>query len=353
MKNKILYISIAVGLSVIFFLLGWFLHQSTHIPALTANSKVEKSETARLYKDWPELKIIANTYSTNTNFVFLDEKGNVATTLSVSNINIEPPSYRIVKGNTHDWFVVTRIESSGTGLMNRIDEWYTMLQDGTMAKVLSYPSNGLEVPDNAGQNKYWRTDISNESYKDDSAVDIKLTTKICDKDDKNCSESSQTTHYVWDNEYEEFLAEIAGTNVVTYEKGTTYEEPVLDEYEKYVSGLRAVCPFESTASTADCLDAEIAKQKQQYDSLSKKLITFAKDGIKGGKLDIDGVVPMLFDAILTEIPAYNKVRDNNIWQLCGIKNIMTTGSGIVIDSRKCFMYYNAKDIQMLESIVGD
>ncbi len=216
-KNKVIYISILVLSSIVFFCLGWFLSQSIPAFGLMAGSKVE---TAKLNKDLPDFKIYTNTYSTSTNFVFSDEKGKVATTLSVSNENIESPSYRIIKGHTHDWLVITKIESSGTGFMNRIDDWYTILQDGTIKMVLSYPSNGSRVSGGDGQNEYWETNILNDSYNDDLAVDIKLTDKICNKNDKECSESSQTTHYIWNEEHKKFLCIPEDVNETTiYEEG--------------------------------------------------------------------------------------------------------------------------------------
>lgn len=214
MKSKILlYIFSVIGISLAFFLIGWFLHQPAQIPASTVNLKIEKSEIAKLNKDGQELKIITNSYFASRNFIFLDNKTNdIVTTLSVDDPARGWPSYRIVKGHTHDWLVVTRMGSWGTGMQYNYDEWYFLSQAGTMKMVLTYPSGGNEVAPGFSENKYWRTDILNESYTDDSAVDIKQTTKTCsiNKDgenygtDKECSETSKTTHYVWDESKEKF-----------------------------------------------------------------------------------------------------------------------------------------------------
>lgn len=206
MKTKLLHIGIMTILAGGIFYAGWYTHQ----PA--AGLKLEGPETARLRIDGEELKILTNTYSTNRNFVLLDVKygtDGVVGTLSVENGWGGPPSYRIVNGKTHDWLVVTRIESGGTGFRTHSDEWYILGWSYEAKKVLSYQSDGNMVPDVDGKNKYWWTDILNESYSDDSAVDIKVTERICspadDGKDKDCTESSRTVHYVWDSDREVFV----------------------------------------------------------------------------------------------------------------------------------------------------
>ncbi len=206
MKIKLPYILILAILSAGLFYAGWYTHQPV------AGLNLEGSETARLKIDGEELKILTDTYSTNRNFVFLDVKygtDGVVGTLSVENGWGGPPTYRIVKGKTHDWLVVTRIESGGTGFISHSDEWYILGWSYEAKKVLSYKSDANVVPDTDGKNKYWRTDILNENYPDDSAVDIKVTEKICspadDGKDKDCTESSRLVHYVWDTDKEEFV----------------------------------------------------------------------------------------------------------------------------------------------------
>ncbi|MSR87930.1 MAG: hypothetical protein EXS69_02085 [Candidatus Zambryskibacteria bacterium] len=207
MKTKLLYILILAVLTAGIFYAGWYTHQPV------ASLNLEGPETARLRIDGEELKILTNTYSTNRNFVFLDVKygtDGVVGTLSVENGWGESPYYRIVKGKTHDWLVVTRIESGGTGFRTHSDEWYILGWSYEAKKVLSYQSDGNMVPDDEdGKNKYWRTDIPNESYLDDSAVDIKVTEKICspadNAKDKDCTESSRIVHYIWDADKEVFV----------------------------------------------------------------------------------------------------------------------------------------------------
>ncbi len=209
MKIKLLPIGILAILSAGLFYAGWYTHQ----PVNSLN--LEGPEAARIRIDGEELKILTNTYSTNRNFVFLDVKygtGGVASTLSVENGWGGPPSYRIVKGSTHDWLVVTRIESGGTGFRTHSDEWYILGWSYEAKEVLSYQSDGNMVPDDEDdKNKYWRTEVMNASYPDDSAVDIKVTEKICSPvdygGDKDCTESSHLVHYVWDADREVFVAE--------------------------------------------------------------------------------------------------------------------------------------------------
>jgi len=214
MKNKILlYIFTVVIFSVASFLLGWILHQPAPIPTPTEMIKETESTTARLTTGGYELKIITGTSMTNRSFIFLDNKtGTIITTFSISNGWLEPPEYRIVRGKKHDWLVLRMIDISGTGLMEHYDAWYILSPSNApwdMKMVLSYQSDGFKVAHDGSDNKYWWTDISNENYPDDSAVDIKQTTKICSTteygDDKDCSESSLTKHFMWDENKEEFI----------------------------------------------------------------------------------------------------------------------------------------------------
>ena len=174
----------------------------------TATVKIEESETARLAIDGSVLKILTNTVLYNRNFVFLDNAtDDIVSTLSVGNPVIETPDYKIIKGHAHDWLVVVGL-NAGTGLKEYFNEWYILLPQGNMKMVLSYPSWGLNAQ-LYEKTEYLETNIINESYPDDSAVDVKFTLKDCftaeNGEDKNCSESSRIDHYVWDNDKEEFV----------------------------------------------------------------------------------------------------------------------------------------------------
>ncbi len=127
---------------------------------------------------------------------------------------------------------------------------------------------------------------------------------------------------------------------------------VLNEYDEYVSSVDSVCPFVSTASTGDCLDKEISKQKQNYNILSNEILATAKarsDEDSAQNLPVD----LETSGILFNVPAYNKTRDTYIEQLCALKNESTTGTAIIEESRKCVIYYNSKDIQILENLKMD
>ena len=125
-----------------------------------------------------------------------------------------------------------------------------------------------------------------------------------------------------------------------------------DEYKSYLEKTDTICPFETTASTGDCLDGEIIKQNKQYNSSSQELLTDVKVKIKEMQSQNKDVYLGLSD-ILTEVPEYNKMRDVNIQKLCQLQNVWTIGSGIVIDSRRCTIFYNEKDIQMLQRLIFD
>ena len=174
----------------------------------TATVKIEESETARLAIDGSVLKILTNTVLYNRNFVFLDNAtDDIVSTLSVGNPVIETPDYKIIKGHAHDWLVVVGL-NAGTGFKEYFNEWYILLPQGNMKMVLSYPSRGHNAQ-LYERTEYLETNIINESYPDDSAVDVKFILKDCfttqSGEDKNCSESSHIAHYVWDSDKEEFV----------------------------------------------------------------------------------------------------------------------------------------------------
>jgi hypothetical protein len=208
MKKKLLYIAILVLLFGTFFFVGRYVPV---VSTSTANVKIEASDTARLMLDGTAFKILTNIYATTRNFILLDTKtGATANTFSIYNMFIEPPAYRIVKGHTHDWLVVTRIDEKGTGYMSHLDQWYILEPSGQMKLVFYYPSDGYQVPDENGKNSYWTVaSVDNMSYIDDSAVDITFAFKKCatttDGKDKYCTATSSKGHYVWDSTKEEFV----------------------------------------------------------------------------------------------------------------------------------------------------
>ena len=219
--NKIIYSSIVlVALTAILIIIGFSygdfvfkrhdnnVNSANKISNSTATVKIEESETARLAIDGSVLKILTNTVLYNRNFVFLDNvTDNIVSTLSVDNPVVEPPDYKIIKGHAHDWLAVVML-NAGTGFKEYFNEWYVLLPQGNMKMVLSYPSRGHNAQ-LYERTEYLETNIINESYPDDSAVDVKFILKDCfttqSGEDKNCSESSRTAHYVWDSDKEEFV----------------------------------------------------------------------------------------------------------------------------------------------------
>ncbi|MEK7629360.1 MAG: hypothetical protein AAB394_02440 [Patescibacteria group bacterium] len=164
----------------------------------------DNSLVVRLGVDGQELKILTKEYSSvipGIIFLFLDSKtGGIINTLSVENYNIGPPKFRIAKGNKHDWFVVTRIDSSGTGYIRYIDDWYVMEIFGNIKKVLSYPSDGSSTYSGS-----FATYVENENYPNDSAIDIKFVVKNCVSEKDSCSKLSKVAHYFWDNKSGVFM----------------------------------------------------------------------------------------------------------------------------------------------------
>jgi len=174
----------------------------------TASSEVE---FARLGINGDQIGFFSNSYMTATYFVFLDSSLKISNTLTIDNGYFEAPYYRVVKGKKHDWLVVTKLHTEGTGIMEHEDDWFVIDSHGLAKKVLSYLSSGYQV-DNPTDTYIWSGEILNEDNLNDSAVDIKITEQKCedvtnDKPPKgiNCTDISQTDHYVWDGTNVEFV----------------------------------------------------------------------------------------------------------------------------------------------------
>jgi len=207
-------ISILLPLVVILLAANFYLYYHPDSKKLsTVKVKIDKKETARLKLDGSSFKILtsANDYSTKRNFVFLDSKtGETVTTLSVSSLGLWTPYYRIIKGDTHDWLVVTRVYTWGTGMKQLYDEWYILDFREDMKMVLFYPSETMLLNGSDKKNTYWRTEVINEKDLNNSEVEIKFIKKICSMDesggDKDCSETSENHIFIWDSENEELIS---------------------------------------------------------------------------------------------------------------------------------------------------
>lgn len=188
MKNKISYLLALIVLCTGFYFLG----NSTN-----NKSPLKLSNTARLMEDGKSVKIFTGEMKggLGIEFVFTDIQNNIINTLSVENSNIGGPSYKIVRGNKHDWLVVTTIIESGTGYIKYIDSWYLVANwYGGIQKVLSYDSKTSEIDMFNIYNKETTSEVMSSSS--DDVLDIKFTKKIC-KEREECSISSKINHYVW------------------------------------------------------------------------------------------------------------------------------------------------------------
>jgi len=207
-------ISILLPLMGILIVGNFFLYYHPDSSKLiTGKIKIEKEETAKLRLDGSSLKILTsvNDYSTKRNFIFLDSKtGETITALSVSSLGLWTPYYRIIKGNTHDWLVVTRVYTWGTGMKQLFDEWYILDFRENIKMVLFYPSETMLLNGSDGKNTYWRTEVINEKTLNNSEIEIKFIKKICSMDesggDKDCSETSENHIFIWDSENEELIS---------------------------------------------------------------------------------------------------------------------------------------------------
>lgn len=200
-------------LSTTVLLWNFYLHYLSESKKSTkAEIFIEKSEFTRLGLDGTEIMLLTSTndHSTSRNFLVLDNKtGKTITTLSISSLGLWTPYYRIIKGKTHDWLVVTRLETWGTGMNHIYDDWYVLGWTGTLNLVLSYPSQSMLLGGSDGKNTYWRTEVINEDKLRDSTIDVKFIKKTCtvkdDQSDKECTETANTLNYVWDKDNEEFI----------------------------------------------------------------------------------------------------------------------------------------------------
>ncbi|MEK7106507.1 MAG: hypothetical protein AAB895_04105, partial [Patescibacteria group bacterium] len=164
--NRIIYSPIIpIALTAILLVIGFWYGDVSPQRQDNSDSITSFVLTARLTIDGSELKILTNTRMFNRNFVFLDNKtGDILTTLSVDNGVLEAPDYRIVKGRTHDWLVVSELGIWGTGYKQYIDNWYVLSSVGDMKMVLSYQSYYHDVPYSDGKKAYLKTEVINQNH---------------------------------------------------------------------------------------------------------------------------------------------------------------------------------------------
>lgn len=192
-QKKITVIILVLVLTLFFGVYLFFKTQTNH-------KLLNDFGTARLIADGSEVKILTGktTNGYGLVFLFLDKQNNIINTLSAENSGLEGPSYRIVKGNNHDWLVITTISEYGTGLKKEMDSWYLVKDTyGGVLKALSYPSLEGDYPAESTSTEI-TANVSNLNYKNDDALDISFSTKICDKNNV-CSKTTKTSHYIWQN----------------------------------------------------------------------------------------------------------------------------------------------------------
>lgn len=190
---------------IILFCLGIILLSFSLLASNIRNSTFQEIGDARLGLEGQELKLlVADTKGQlGKLFLFQNDSNLITATLSVENLNIEGPKFRIVKGHNRDWLVVTTIESSGTGYMKHIDTWYVAnpYYQGNLA-VLSYPSDSLTT-DGSGMSTEKLT-TNTKIADDDNVIDVESVLEDCTAEDK-CTTTTKTARYVWDSDQKMFV----------------------------------------------------------------------------------------------------------------------------------------------------
>lgn len=155
-------------------------------------------DTARLSDSSSGVKIFTSDVSNGLGILFVFTLNDtVIDSLLVQNLNIGSPTYRVIKGLTKDYLVVTTIEESGTGYIKEVDSWYSVNQyfHTTNKAVLSYTSKlGFY-----GDEKETEETLANyiPSTLTENSVDIEFTKKKCDKATSKCKSSIEKKHFTF------------------------------------------------------------------------------------------------------------------------------------------------------------
>ena len=155
-------------------------------------------DTARLSDSDSAIKIFTSDVSNGLGVLFVfTVNDTVIDSLLVQNPNIGPPTYRIIKGSTKDYLVVTTTEESGTGYIKEVDTWYSVNQYfHTTKKVgLSYTSKlGFY-----GDEKVTEETLANyiPSTLNENSVDIEFTKNKCEKVTNKCKTSTEKKHFTF------------------------------------------------------------------------------------------------------------------------------------------------------------
>jgi hypothetical protein len=236
--------------------------------------------------------------------------------------------YKVIKELNSDWdFVVEDFTMYDIGTTDRIIDHSVMFE--------SNKTNELRI-------------FRNRYYSDENTYDpIPLTEQDISKG--GTSKPTSNTKTLWEGDFDSICIDPKHND----SEKVDYEPTVLNvnEYEEYFLYVDTLCPFVSTVETSKCLDNEIDKQTQRYNFLEKEILAKAKSDSEQAKTQ-NTEADLSVSRILKELPEYTKIKDDYIISVCSIKNYSITGTAIVEESRKCIMYYNYKNIQMLESIAS-
>ena len=155
-------------------------------------------DTARLSDTSSSVKIFTSDVSNGLGVLFVFTLNDtVIDSLLIQNLNIGPPSYKVIKGSTKDYLVVTTIEESGTGYIKEIESWYRVNQyfHTTNKAVLSYTSKlgfyGDEKETEETLAKYVPSTLTENS------VDVEFTKNKCEKVTNKCQTSTEKKNFIF------------------------------------------------------------------------------------------------------------------------------------------------------------
>ncbi len=191
----------AIILGVVIFAVGYNIGEQVQRPDVPNEPEIIVTNEYELFKtESSHVLIETSEFLTQLTIVFrTQDSKKIINTLQVSNVNIAAPTYRIEHGPTHDWFVVTRIDQSGTGYISYYDDWYTLNDSYTPTLALSYESTERIVPLGEQYNTYVSTRIIELA----DSLKVEKTTKNCvqlqDLTDGKCTESKTEELYEFVN----------------------------------------------------------------------------------------------------------------------------------------------------------
>ena len=155
-------------------------------------------DTARLSDSNSSIKIFTSDVSNGLGVLFVFTLNDrVIDSLLIQNPNIGQPTYRVIKGSTKDYLVVTTIEESGTGYIKEVDSWYRVNQYfHTTNKVLLTYTSKLGF---YGDEKETEETLANyiPSTLTENSVDVEFTKKKCEKATSKCKSSIEKKHFIF------------------------------------------------------------------------------------------------------------------------------------------------------------